>query len=236
MDRQQTVITQTVELHFLNGPHEVSRFPGLGSQHRGPFFRYLGEGAPDVARLVDVMQDLPTSTSSPEEMCRGMRIVYGEDYKPQLAAKYVQDFANTSDAGPFDGLLGFSEGACVAANILLDQERTSPERPFKCAVFFNGIPPARAGNAGIYLADECGQVIKTPTLHVFGARDPGKFASLALGNLCTSDNSLVYDHGQGHEIPRAPAITKRIATLVREMVASIESNPTNSVNEGACKS
>ena len=213
--------SQTAEFHFLNGPHEVPRFPGLDYQHQGPFYRYLDDGAPDIARLATVMQDIPSSARTPEDTCRVLGSLCDEKFNPQNAISHVLDFADNSDMGPFDGLLGFSEGAMVAAYILMEQERTLTQHPFKCAIFFSGVPPARGGNAGPYLADECGQLIKSPTVHFFGARDPGKHASVALANLCTSDNAVIYDHGHGHEIPRAPARTKRMAQIIREMVAAV---------------
>ena len=213
--------SQTADFHFLNGPHKVSHLPDLNSQHQGPFYRYLDDGSPNIARLAVVMQDIPSSSRTPEDMCRVMKGMCDEKFNPQNAVNPVLDFADNSDMGPFDSLLGFSEGAMVAAQILLEQERTWTQHSFKCAVFFSGVPPARGGNAGSYLADECGQLLRSPTVHFFGAKDPGKHASVALANLCTSDNAVIYDHGHGHEIPRAPALTKRMAQIIREMVTAI---------------
>ncbi|KAI4196042.1 MAG: hypothetical protein LQ348_002365 [Seirophora lacunosa] len=207
--------TETVEFHFLNGPHEAPPYGGLGSQHPGPFFSFHGGAYPNVEEFVSQLQDLSALDNSPEERCRTTSMEHATNYKPELTVRYVQEYAKTSDAGPFDGLLGFSEGASVAANLLLDQERTS-ERPFKCGVFFCGGPPFKPGNGGHYLADECGEAIKIPTVHIFGARDLGNFTSLALKNLCSSENALAYEHSQGHEVPRAPAVTKRMATLIRK--------------------
>ncbi|KAL8958921.1 MAG: hypothetical protein Q9193_004113 [Seirophora villosa] len=210
--------TETVEFHFLNGPHEVPRDAGLGSQHPGPFFCFHGETNPDMSELLAHVQDLSASDSPPEERCRkaqNKNLEHDPRWNAELAPKYVQEYAKTSDAGPFDALLGFSQGASVAANLLLDQERTS-ERPFKCAVFFCGVPPVKRGRGDVILADEYGEAIKIPTVHITGARDPGNFGGRALKNLCSSENASAYEHSQGHEVPRAPAVTKRMAALIRK--------------------
>lgn len=216
--------SQTSKFYFFNGTHEVPGFPGLEGQHQGPFFRYFDKSAPDITQVASSIQALPTSATSPEEFCRTLMHMCGGEPKPQIATSLVQSFATNSDLGPFDGLLGFSEGASVAATIALEQERVSTRQRFKCAVFICGSPPLRERGAEPYLADECGQCIKIPTLHIVGANDPGMRAGLALFNLCTNESATLYDHGQGHEIPRAPAITKRMAQLIREMVARVENN------------
>lgn len=52
------------------------------------------------------------------------------------------------DEGPFDGVLGYSGGAGLAAQLIIrDQERypdkLPSERPFRFAIFFNGTTPFR---------------------------------------------------------------------------------------------
>lgn len=39
------------------------------------------------------------------------------------AREYVLDFAERSPEGPFDGIIAFSEGTAVAADVLLHQAR-----------------------------------------------------------------------------------------------------------------
>lgn len=70
------------------------------------------------------------------------------------------------------GLVGYSEGASMAASFIIDEERRQQEdgreRRIKCAVFFTGWPPIRPGK-GIVLSDEDEGIIDIPTLHVVGA-------------------------------------------------------------------
>ena len=215
---------QTVDFdfHFLNGLHEVPRFPGLEKHFQGPFFQHYAQATADINKVILALQSLPDPSSSPEHFARQVRRLCPGDAEPEAATQHVMNFASNSALGPFDGLLGFSEGASVVANVLIEQERSSLFRPFKCAVLVSGTPPLRPDNGRLYLTDETGERINTPTAHILGEKDPGKRGGLALFNLCTKEAASLYEHKQGHEIPKAPAITRKMAELIREMVAHVE--------------
>jgi ferric iron reductase protein FhuF len=70
------------------------------------------------------------------------------------------------------GIIGYSEGASIAATFILDEQRrfeeTGRERRTKCAIFITGWPPIDP-NKGIILADQDDDLIDVPTLHVVGA-------------------------------------------------------------------
>lgn len=53
-----------------------------------------------------------------------------------------------AEEGPYDGILGYSQGATLAAQVLIRHAIENPdcpehERPFKFAVFFNSATPSR---------------------------------------------------------------------------------------------
>ena len=75
-----------------------------------------------------------------------------------------------------------------------------------------------------YLTDKIKEMIVTPTVHILRAKDPGRRGGVALFNLCTNGTASLYEHGQGHEIPKAPAIIKKMAEQIREMVAHVAKN------------
>lgn len=84
--------------------------------------------------------------------------------------------------GPFDAIIGYSEGATVAATMLLYQQRRQKlwgtEPLFKYGIFFAGWPPLDPKTHDIILSDESDERIETRTLHI------GKFTksqSHALG-------------------------------------------------------
>lgn len=72
--------------------------------------------------------------------------------------------------GPFDGIIGYSEGATVAATLLLHEQRrfeTEGIPPmFKCGLFFAGWPPLNPELDAIVLADESDLTITIPTVHI----------------------------------------------------------------------
>ena len=55
----------------------------------------------------------------------------------QVAAAFDLIWDTIAEEGPFDGIVGFSQGAALASSFLLSDVRSkSPQNPFKCAIFF----------------------------------------------------------------------------------------------------
>lgn len=84
------------------------------------------------------------------------------------AMEYLYDIMEKD--GPFDGIIGYSEGATVAATLILHEQRkfeTMGIPPmFKCALFFAGWPPMNPEFNSIVLADESELMINIPTCHI----------------------------------------------------------------------
>lgn len=57
--------------------------------------------------------------------------------------------------------------------------------------------------------------IRIPTAHVFGEKDPRLPASIQLAGLCDPYIRKVYNHGGGHEIPRAKDVSEELAQLLQ---------------------
>ncbi|KAF8243726.1 hypothetical protein K440DRAFT_656128 [Wilcoxina mikolae CBS 423.85] len=116
------------------------------------------------------------------------------------------------DEGPFGGVVGFSQGAALAATLMIRHAQLNPcdtALLFRCA---KG------------LIDDGGsgpepQPIHVPTAHIMGAKDESVEESNVLAGLCGERGKVVYDHGGGHEVPRAPKeITLGMAQAVREVI------------------
>ncbi|KAM4118931.1 hypothetical protein ACJW30_03G020400 [Castanea mollissima] len=109
-----------------------------------------------------------------------------------------------SQKGPFDGILGFSQGAAMAALVSAQQERLKSEMDFRFVILCSGF--------AIKLAEfEC-QAINCPSLHIFGS-DHGKDRQIAnqasrdLASLFDDGCSVIIEHDSGHIIPtRSPYI------------------------------
>lgn len=85
----------------------------------------------------------------------------------------MQYLYDTLEENPdIGGIIGYSEGASIAATFILNeqrrQEETGRERRIKCAMFVTGWPPIDP-NKGVILADQDDDLVDVPTLHVVGA-------------------------------------------------------------------
>lgn len=84
------------------------------------------------------------------------------------AIKYVLQVVKKH--GPFDAVIGYSEGATVAATMLLHQQRMQKfwgKKPlFKYGIFFAGWPPLDPKTHDIVLSDESDERIETRSLHI----------------------------------------------------------------------
>ena len=126
---------------------------------------------------------------------------------PQLlrAHEYLTEIVE--EEGPFEGLLGFSQGAEVAASLLFYQGR---DVTFKFAVFIGGGTPfdVRALASGKdskpvrMRADTHSARIEIPTAHVIGRSDAYREFSKGLLGLCNPREAKVYDHKGAHVVPR----------------------------------
>ena len=139
------------------------------------------------------------------------------DVGSSRACDFLQLYAEQHDDAPFDGVLGFSEGASVAASLILPQSRRKQTIPFKFAIFICAIPPYRSDRDDIMLADETDECVEIPTAHIVGSKDPVYQGSRTLSDLCHQPSASIYDHGGAHEIPWNLESTQGIAKEIRSV-------------------
>jgi hypothetical protein len=61
-----------------------------------------------------------------------------------------------------------------------------------------------------------GEVIRIPTAHIMGKADPYYPQSRKLVDLCNPRASKVFEHAEGHFIPRTAKVTKEITRMIEE--------------------
>ena len=132
--------------------------------------------------------------------------------------------------GPFDAIMGFSQGAYLAATLLALKVKQNPQKQlmdpiFKCAVFFSGDCPYDPVvlRGEILDLDMEGETITIPTTHVWGHNDkvwPGR--ALKLSKMCKKKGRTVYIHDGGHDIPgsKSKAAVIGIVHAIRRTVDS----------------
>ena len=152
-------------------------------------------------------------------------LAYYDPTSPRSVLEAIDDLAEwVTENGPFDGVMGFSQGASLAAMVLARARFANPS-PFMFAVFIcAGLPycerTLRTGDLRFLRAEDGdGPVIHVPTAHIIGAKDPDVSSSRGLIDLCQAWGRAVVDHGGGHEIPRKPVeVTHDMAKCVEQII------------------
>lgn len=118
-----------------------------------------------------------------------------------------------SQEGPFDGILGFSQGAAMAASVSTLQRRLKGEVDFRFVILCSGF--------AVNLSDYEQGSINCPSLHIFGNEqgDDRQIASQTsrdLASLFEEGCSVTIEHEYGHIVPtRSPYIDEIKNFLLR---------------------
>lgn len=138
-----------------------------------PYFRFIQPDQDvDKTQQDDILariRDFP-DCETPEDT---MRELMREGIAPSSrstdnALKYLTRIMQ--ERGPFDAIIGYSEGATVAATLLLHEQRKSNRKGikpmFRYAIFFAGWPPVDPDSHAMILSDESDATIEIPTCHI----------------------------------------------------------------------
>lgn len=64
-------------------------------------------------------------------------------------------------------------------------------------------------------------VIKLPTVHILGGKDPLWPSGVQLANLCEAETRSFYDHQGGHDLPRTPKVAGDIAKIFNSLAEEL---------------
>jgi hypothetical protein len=182
-------------LHFIHGP--VPAYPPEGFEEFfgiGPYYRFIESGKVENggSDVLERIRNFPKGFTPEDQMRELLRGGYSggdfsdiEDDCSDGSGASSEDGSTVNQSarraldylyrimekdGPFDGIIGYSEGATVAGTLLLHEqwraEMEGREPMFKCGVFFAGWPPMTPELDGIVLADQSDLTITIPTVHV----------------------------------------------------------------------
>ena len=147
------------------------------------------------------------------------------------AHDYLYDLIDNE--GPFEGILGFSQGAEVAASILFTEamqpDSQRPKPLFKFAVFIGGFPPwdiygaTNHGDKGTtplrpVLPITHAARIDIPTVHIMGRKDGYRVHAKFLLGLCNERKAKVYDHQGSHMIPRGEMAMENLTSALNWVI------------------
>jgi predicted esterase len=118
----------------------------------------------------------------------------------------------------FVGVMGFSQGARLAAGMLLRQQLElrhygASKWGFKFGVVIGGpFPPIALNAEGIELDySVLGQV---PTVHAWGRDDPVRWGAKDMADACDSPNTFVMDFAGGHHLPLVDEEAEELCGLI----------------------
>lgn len=162
----------TATFYFIHGQHEAVPPEGFELFFGGPpFFRWMEESKhPEAVDGLEKIRDFPAG-ASPEDT---LRLFYPLESSPDLAATAAQALEYLEgiirEHGPFEAIIGYSEGALVAGTFIMKEqelrEKSDYNNTFKLAMFFGGWPPLKADLTGMMLADETDLQMPVATCHV----------------------------------------------------------------------
>ncbi|KAI2606021.1 serine hydrolase-domain-containing protein [Hypoxylon fragiforme] len=236
---------------FTQGAHEVE--PPLGWENyfgSRPLYRFIdgtaNNSSGDAFEVIRRVRHIPRGLS-PEATLRLFKPTEPvQKYDWKNFRDSLDSLLQQIDDDPeIDGLIGYSEGAMMAASICAEENRRWEEmgvpRRIKFAIFFAGTPALVAEkdssssssnnnnncpNFTTKLADEHGTSIHIPTFHVFGSNDPLVYSSIALYNTCDPDLAQLYDHGLGHLVPRDADNVEQLGDTLSDVITRINKEKT----------
>ncbi|KAH7381962.1 putative DUF341 domain oxidoreductase, partial [Cadophora sp. MPI-SDFR-AT-0126] len=177
--------------HFIDGEEDSGPGPGIEGLFEGPYFSFYA---------------WPRTCTTEDEKA--------------VEEAYKLIYAAIEQEGPFDGILGFSQGATLAFQFLSQHAKRFPYDPpnavFRCGVFICGPPPFRVISGQLVCDEDLGK-IRIPSLHIVGKEDEILEHSLHLFELCEGDCATLLHHGKGHTIPRDKENVMAIAKAIREL-------------------
>ena len=162
----------SASFHFVQGPYEVTPPAGYEEFFGGaPYYRFIvpSDVDDDAIDVIERIRDFP-QLETPEMTMREL-MTYGVAKTNDSAQKTLEFLYEVMEKeGPFDGIVGYSEGATIAGTLLLHEQMRDHDDGripvLKCALFFGGWPPMRPTLDGIVLADESDLMIEVPTVHI----------------------------------------------------------------------
>jgi predicted esterase len=136
------------------------------------------------------------------------------DYESaQQALDLVQNII--AEDGPFDGIMGFSQGAALALGLLLRYATDHPLDPAyaicKFAIFFSCVGINEEQNQW-----DDGNLLSIPSLHIFDKND--SMVAINMSTVaCEPGSAKLILHERGHVIPRDKVTVNRILDGIQDL-------------------
>ena len=192
--RLQRALQEHFEFVFIDAPYESAPGPGVLPvfEGLGPYYRWVAWGNYGASRTWKE------------------RLVEEQVVSEKLEEAFVQ---GGTQGAPFVGVMGFSQGARVAAGTLLRKQTGElKNQHLRFGVLLAGTyPPICLPTP----SNEGSQVIRIPTVHMHGSED----SHLAQGKTlftkcCDSSTASLMNFEGGHHLPTSPDGAGRLADMI----------------------
>lgn len=180
------LLKREAEFFFVNAPHLITGDPGnlerpLELQERAWFF-----SRPDQTYK-------GTDTT---DTCIGL----------EESIHFLEEVFK--EQGPFDGILAFSQGACLLS-IITANKRPSPIA-YRFLIFVSGFKSLLSGHSATYPPS-----IGVPSFHIFGETDAVIPQEMSQDLCQLYTNSIQYTHKGGHYVPASPDLRNSLRDFLR---------------------
>jgi len=190
---QRTLGKEDVEWDFLDGDHVWK------NQRTDEMMKALAKGMP-FRGWYDVVNDDPSDRLTIEKLKdSSVKFTYEKvETGVEKVMKYIEE------KGPFDVLLGFSQGCVIIHLVVGTLKQRELSVPWRVSVLFNGMRVRDARYEELFSAP-----IAQPTVLVFGTEDefyeygrqsqPGMY-----------EDPVIIEHDEGHKFPGKPPRAKEV--------------------------
>lgn len=180
------LLKKDVELVYMSAPHSVQQ--QVPEKENGPDSGPRG----DEDTRGWWFSDIQARSFSAQQQCEES---LGLDESMAAVREAVKD------QGPFDGILGFSQGAALVAMLCsLQEQKLVPEFSFRFAILVAGFRSACKEHQKFY-----NPPLQIPSMHVFGLEDRVIPDHMSRELLPSFQDPQILTHPGGHFVPAASA-------------------------------
>lgn len=178
------LLKKQVELVYISAPHQV---PAIQTETNQEPEKTASSGEEDQRGWW--FSDVQTRGFNAKQECESS---LGLEESIEAVKTAVKDL------GPFDGILGFSQGAALVAMLCaLQEQKLQPDFNFLFAIVVAGFRSACSQHQQFYK----GPVLTIPSLHVFGQDDRVIPEEMSRDLLPAFDGAQILLHPGGHFVP-----------------------------------
>ena len=190
------LLKKHIDFVFLTAPHEIPEEANLSrpkeERERGWWFSRPGDSYNAMDKT---------------DICTGY-----QDSLQSIKEQFLSE-------GPFDGIMGFSQGAAFVSLLCILKNDSTAGIDFKFAIMIAGFKSLVSPHAPLYRGP-----IDCPSFHTIGATDGVIPTQSSEELLATFVDGVAYRHDGGHYIPSSPSLRTALLEFLEPFVTKKQQN------------